>query len=78
MKKRARDIFDQPSQRFSLSAPGADEFSLRPTERPPARSANARHGARNLRTAMVRLVRKLEGMGIDCDDVTELIGDTDG
>lgn len=77
MKKRIRDIFDQPSQRFSEHAPGARSASSRPTARPPRRSVRPPPDSQALRRALVLVVRKLEAMGIDCSDVTEIIGDSD-
>lgn len=98
MKKPVRDIFDQPSVRFSriprpkslvparVTQPpnGAEtrtpRVSARPpraTTRPPHLTARPPQGARDLRRAFVLLVKKLESLGIDCSEVTAIIGDTE-
>lgn len=107
-KKTARDIFDQPSVRFSnlprpqdsegahesessVTLPASSPTASPPTAPPaPPRARSARpsdagrslpatekplRGGRDLRRAVLLLARKLEALGIDCSDVTELIGD---
>ena len=59
-------LFDRPT----LPIPPQDE---RPTSGPMGKPKRA--GRRNLRQAVILLTRKLEDMGVDCSDVTELLGD---
>lgn len=43
--------------------------------RPTPSISRPSQGARDLRRAFVVLVKKLESIGLDCSDVTEIIGD---
>ena len=55
---------------------GSDSLGGRAVSGPIIKVKKA-SGKRNLRRAVLLLTQKLEGLGVDCSDVTEMLGSDD-
>lgn len=69
MKRSQGGAEDERSERPTIPAPPPPRARSGPVLRPPPEG-----GGRSLRHAVILLTEKLERMGIDCSDVTEMLG----